>query len=336
MSQISLRNKIIAFVAIGFFAVAALFSYQNFQDTKQSSPIRTELVAKRNLEVSILATGVVQPQNRVEIKPPISGRIEKVLVDEGDMVNAGQVIAWMSSTERAAMLDAARARGTKELKKWQDLYRPTPIIAPINGMIIQKAIEPGQTFSSSDSIMVLSDRLTVNAQVDETDIGQVKAGQKAIVTLDAYPQTQIPAVVEKIAFEASTINNVTTYIVELLPKNVPEFMRSGMTANVTFKVASLNDIIAISSEALKVDDDQFYVLILPASESSDSQTKQQVERRMLNLGLSDGKWTEVKEGLAVGEKILLSDPRIEKGEVSGGSPLSPFGRRSRSRSSSSR
>jgi macrolide-specific efflux system membrane fusion protein len=51
------------------------------------------------------------PQNRLEIKPPIAGRAEEVLVNEGELVKAGQIIAWMSSTDRAALLDAARAQG---------------------------------------------------------------------------------------------------------------------------------------------------------------------------------------------------------------------------------
>src|SRR4051794_37657463 len=86
-------------------------------------------IRKGEMKITILSTGVVQPENRVDIKPPIAGRVEKVLVNEGDVVKKGQVIAWMSSTERAALLDAASARGEDELKQWEEMYKPTPILA---------------------------------------------------------------------------------------------------------------------------------------------------------------------------------------------------------------
>lgn len=306
------------------FSFYGAYSYYFEQTSADKGILRTEKAELRDLDISILATGVVQPQNRLEIKPPIAGRIESVLVEEGEKVKQGQILAWMSSTERAAMLDAARARGAKELEKWKNLYRPTPIMAPIDGMVIQKNIEPGQTFTSSEPILILSDRLTINSQVDETDIGQIKVGQSATVNLDAYPQAKIKARVDKIAFEATTINNVTTYIVELLPEVVPDFMLSGMTANVTFHIAALQQVLSVSSEALKVKGEDFYLLVLPDELNENLQP----EERFVRVGLSDGKWTQVLEGLKDDEIVVLDKVGYEQGSA-GGSPFSPFGRRSR-------
>src|SRR5262245_5012268 len=78
-----------------------------------------------SISETVEATGEVMPLNRVEIKPPIAGRIEKLLMDEGDRVRAGEILAWMSSTDRASIIDAARAKGPDEVKKWQDTYKPT-------------------------------------------------------------------------------------------------------------------------------------------------------------------------------------------------------------------
>ena len=125
------------------------------------------------IQTVISTTGTVQPQNRLEIKPPISGRIEEIFVQEGERVMIGQTLALMSSSERAALLDAARAQAKETLAYWQDVYKPTPLIAPINGEVIVRGVEAGQTVTSSDAIMVVSDRLIVQAQVDETDIGKV-------------------------------------------------------------------------------------------------------------------------------------------------------------------
>src|SRR4051812_46219417 len=201
--------------------------------TAQSSKLsyRPAQIRKGEMKITILSTGVVQPENRVDIKPPIAGRVEKVLVNEGDVVKKGQVIAWMSSTERAALLDAASARGEDELKQWEEMYKPTPILAPIPGTIIARNVESGQTFTVSDAILSMSDRLTVKAQVDETDIAEIKLKQTASIVLDAYPRAQIEAVVDQIAYDAKTVNNVTTYVVDVLPTTTPKYMRSGMTAN---------------------------------------------------------------------------------------------------------
>ena len=126
-----------------------------------------------DVEMTVVTTGVIEPQNRLEIKPSISGRIESILVKEGDQVKSGDVLSWMSSTERAALLDAARSQGEEAVKYWEEAYKKTPIISPIDGEVIVRSIEPGQTISTSDAMLVLSDRLVVSAQFDETDIDSI-------------------------------------------------------------------------------------------------------------------------------------------------------------------
>jgi macrolide-specific efflux system membrane fusion protein len=116
------------------------------------------------------------------------------------------------------------------------MYQAAPIVSPINGTIISRNAEAGQTITTSDAILVMSDLLIVKAQVDETDMAQIKLKQEAEIILDAYPKTTIPAKVDKIAYEAETVNNVTNYKIDLIPHHPTELMRSGMTANVTFFV----------------------------------------------------------------------------------------------------
>lgn len=176
-----------------------------------------------DIDIFVSTTGTVLPKNRLEVKPPVNGRIEQVLVQEGQKINAGDTIAVMSSTERAALLDAARGQGEEKLKYWQEVYKPIPLVAPINGEVIVGTIQPGQAVTTNDPVIVLSDRLIVRAQVDETDIGKIKPGQKAVVSLDAYPETKINAIVDHIYYESKTFNNVTIYEVDLLPDTIPFF-----------------------------------------------------------------------------------------------------------------
>ncbi len=299
-------------------------AYRSFTTSNDAvASYKEHRVSKDEIAVTILSTGTVQPENRVEIKPPIAGRVEKVLADEGRYVRKGEVLAWMSSTERAALLDAASARGPEELKQWEEMYRPTPILAPINGRVIHRNVESGQTFAPTDAIFVMSDRLTVKAQVDETDIAQIKLRQKGVITLDAYPREKIPATVDQIAYEAKTVNNVTTYIVDVLPEKAPETMRSGMTANVSFEVESRKDALVVPAEALKMEKGRTTVLV--AGKAPGPQYKDAVEKE-IRTGINDGKKYELLSGLSEGDVILAPVFRLpaDKGAAGGASPFSPM------------
>jgi macrolide-specific efflux system membrane fusion protein len=270
------------------------------KDQASDVKYREVTVSKGSVRDTILATGTVQPENRLEIKPPIPGRVEEIVADEGQRVTKGQILAWMSSTERAALLDAARAKGPAELKHWEDYYKATPILAPIDGMIILRSLQAGQTFTGTDAVYVMSDRLTVKAQVDETDIAKIKMSQKAQIVLDAYPNETLPGHVDRIAYDATIVNNVTNYIVDVLPEQTPDFMRSGMTANVTFVVATRENILVLPKEAVKSKGNHSYVLV------SNPDDPKKPKQQDVELGLSDGKQVEITSGLSEGEVVLMS------------------------------
>lgn len=281
---------ILALCIAGFFYNRA----RNAAKDAQANTFRESTIGRGDIAITIRSTGSVAPENRLEIKPPIAGRVETVLVREGERVRKSQILAWMSSTERAAVLDAARAKGTDEVKRWEELYRATPVLSPINGTVILRNVEPGQTFSATDSLVVLSDRLTIKAQVDETDLAQVKKGMTAVVTLDAYPKNPIPATVLRIAYEATTVSNVTMYVVYVTPDETPETMRSGMTATVKFDVASKKDVLLVPNDALKTQGDETSVLVMQNGERT---------KVPIKIGLTDGKVTEVLEGLKEGDVV---------------------------------
>lgn len=285
---------------------------------------RAVQVVRGSVEATVLATGVVQPQNRLEIKPPISGRAEEILVREGQAVRKGQILAWMSSTERAALMDAARARGAEELAHWQDLFRPTLLIAPLDGLIIARNVEPGQTVTAQDAILVMSNRLIIKAQVDETDIAQIRVSQRARITLDAYPQRVIDGLVDHVSYEAKTVNNVTIYEVDILPDHAPDFMRSGMTTNVTFVVAAQKDTLFLPAEAIRLEDGTTTVLL------SNSSGKKPPLSKAIETGLSDGKRVEILSGLQEGNTVLVPIMQMPSpSEDAQGSPFTPFGSRRR-------
>lgn len=244
-----------------------------------------------------------------------------------ETVTQGQVLAWMSATERAALLDAARAQGGQTLARWEVAYKAAPLLAPLDGTVIVRAVEPGQTLTTADPVVVIADRLIVKAQVDETDIGAIAVGQSASISLDAFPDQVVPAHVDHIAYEAKTVNDVTVYEVDVLPKQVPGFMRSGMTATVTFTTAATSGVLALPIEAVQRDQTGATVLI-PAEN-----TWQRPARRNVTTGLTDGKWIEIISGFQEGDAVLvpaLRAPRTSKTQRRN-TPLSPFGGGGRTR-----
>jgi len=313
-----MRNKKWRILLILLIAISLGVIFVIVLKQKQSPTVGIKLISPvfGTIKTVISTTGIVQPQNRLEIKPPISGRIEKVLVQEGDRVTVGQTLALMSSTERAALLDAARAQAKEQLAYWEEVYKPTPLTAPINGEVIVRAVEPGQTVTSSDAVIVLSDRLIVQAQVDETDIGKVRLGQTAVISLDAYPETKVQAIVDHIAYESKIVNNVTIYEVDILPENVPAVFRSGMSATIDIIEQSKDNILLIPLEAVKQDEEGSFVLISPKS------GEKPVKRR-IQLGIADDKNVEVISGLETTDTIVIASQNYQPSKDTG-SGTNPF------------
>lgn len=292
---------------------------------KAEKPLEKVAVTKGTIRAQIPATGDVEPRNRLEIKPPVAGRVETVLVKEGENVTKGQTLAWMSSSDRAALLDAARAKGTAEYKRWLDIYKPAPIVAPLDGFIIQKNIEPGQTVTAADAVLVMADKLIVKAQVDETDISNIKLNQPVNVELDAYPGQGIKGKVEHIAYESKVINNVTIYEVDIIPETVPSFFRSGMSATVNFIRDEKADVLLLPLKAIKKIGDKVYVF--KSGVSSEKPSALQIK-----TGLENTSHIEVVSGLKEGEKVVVPDKKMIselESKFSHGprGPMNPFQRR---------
>lgn len=318
-----MKSKLFWGVMVALLAGGAWW-WQTKGHAKEEAPAFREVVVERaTLRRTVQATGVVRPQNRVEIKPPIPGRIDRVLVREGQTVAQGEILAWMSSSERAALLDAARARGPKELAYWEDLYRAAPLLAPLEGTIIARAIEPGQTVVAADAVLVLADRLIVQAQVDETDIGLVATGQPAHVELDAYPGSSIDARVDHVAYEATTVNNVTIYEVDILPAEAPPGMRAGMTAQVALVLEERADVLGLPVAAVVREEGRVWAQL------ADPQAEGGVRRVPVRLGLEDGALVEVLEGLVEGDRVRAPLLAMPSSAPAGRNPFSPMGGRPR-------
>lgn len=304
--------KIKILIALVLAALLGWFVFQRLQPVKPVfkavSPVKTLLRS------AVSATGTVEPQNRLEVRPQISGRLEQVLVKEGDFVKKGDVLAWMSSTERAALLDAARMQDKSAVTYWENVYKPTPLISPITGEVIVRKVEPGQTISLDTAVVVLSDRLIVKAQVDETDIGKVKVGQTVEISLDAYPETTINGRVAHIAYESKIVSNVTIYEVDIAPLSTLQYFRSGMGANVSI-LEKQATVLALPVDAVSSNVQGSFVLIPGSAHPL---------RKKIQTGMSDDKMIEIVSGLSPTAQVLIRENAVvAKKKISGSSPFMP-------------
>lgn len=321
-----MNKKTKFYFIVPLFLAAAIFLVMKFWPKVDSGEILVEISPSLgSIQTTISTTGTILPKNRLEIKPPVNGRVESVLVKEGQMVKAGDTLAWMSSTERAALLDAAQGQGPEKLKYWQQAYKPIALLAPIDGEVIVATTQPGQTITTSDAVVVLSDHLIIRAQVDETDIGKIKEGQSAVIYLDAYPDTKIKAAVEHIYYESETVNNVTIYKADLLPENVPEFFRSGMNATINFIEHSRENTLLVPLGAVHKEKEESFVMLKTAGQEEVEQPVQ--------VGIADDKNVEILSGISVNDKVLIKEKKYVLPKSSTGTnPFMPSRRKKETKS----
>jgi macrolide-specific efflux system membrane fusion protein len=256
------------------------------------------------MRVTLRESAVIQPEHRLTVTPPIPGRIDAINVANGVAVKQGQVLAWISSTDRAALMDAARAAGGKEVKCWEDIYKPAPLVAPLDGHIISTAVVPGQVVVAAQTVFTMSDHLVVQASVDETDLNHVWLGQTVEITFDSFPDAKLTGKVHEIAYDATTVNNVTTYLVNIYLDSTPTYVRSGLSANVFLLISDRQDVVQVPSDAITPEGN---VLVIQTQNQPPASQK-------ITAGMSDGTWTEVASGLSEGDWIARPTFAIKAAE----------------------
>ena len=216
------------------------------------------------------------------------------------------------------------------------------ITSPIDGTVISKSVEEGQTVAASfntPELFTIAKDLTnmqVVANVDEADIGGVKEGNRVTFTVDAYPDDTFEGTVKQVRLEATTTNNVVTYEVVISAPNADLKLKPGLTANVTIYTQERSGVLAVANKALR---------FTPTKETVgknmkivDSKGKNKVwtlngntlTAHPVTIGQSDGINTEITKGLKQGDKIVTEivvnvpeeedAPQQSQGLISGPGP----------------
>jgi macrolide-specific efflux system membrane fusion protein len=262
------------------------------------SPIK---VAKGLFVIKTQAIGVVEPENRVLVTPSVNGRAEEILFHEGDIIKKGRILAWISSSERTALLDSLKMKDStpEEKKMVEEAYNLTPVVSPIDGMVIKRAVEPGQSVSAAKEIAVISDRLIIKTYVDETDIGGVREKQKAEFYLDSFPKDRYEGGVLSIARESTLKDGVTVYEVKILAsKNIP-VLRSGMTADVRVITDVKPEALYLPRRALTYKDGETFVTM------KDGKDKKITDKKV-ETGATNEKTIEILSGLSENDIVYYS------------------------------
>lgn len=249
------------------------------------------------------------------------GSISISLLDEARTRKRQSRSAVLSSqaqlqTKRAAISVARASLRQAEI----DLER-TVIRAPIDGIVIKRSIEPGQTVAASleaPELFVIAHDLKlieVHASVDEADIGKIRAGQSVVFRVDAYPERSFEGRVSQIRKAPEIVQNVVTYTVVIDAQNPDELMLPGMTAVVEIISAADRKVLQIPNAALRFEMPTGMSKPSTAQARPEGSAKVTVwaigidgepEQRNLEIGYSNGEFTEVLAGsLAPGDKLII-------------------------------
>ena len=230
------------------------------------------------------------------------------------------------------------AQSREMVQKAQTNLSYAIITSPIDGVVISKSVEEGQTVAASyatpELFTIAKDLkdMQVVANVDEADIGDVKEGERVSFTVDAYPNDTFEGVVKQVRQEATTTNNVVTYEVVISAPNSELKLKPGLTANVTIYTAERQNVLCVSTKALRFTPTQD---LIKGCKIVDCKGKNKVWTREGNtfkahavqIGMSDGIHTEILSGVSKGLEII-TDAKAANGnddeQAENNSESSPF------------
>ena len=307
--------------------------YQSTQAATET--IKLGKVTRGDLTETVSATGSLTALDNVDISSKITGRIVEVLVKENQHVNAGDVLVRLDDTALKATLAQMEAKlinaqltynrdrdllnqGAISQATYDAAYadylvaksnyekasldvNDTIITTPINGYIIGKPTPVGQTISSGIStpqvIMSVAtlDNMEIEALVDESDIGQLKEGQKVKFTVDAYPEETFMGTVRLLSKKATTENNVIYYKVYVTVDDAKGKLLPTMTARAEFIISEAKDVTMVPLNCIYTEGKRRYV-------------------KVYNEKTKETKDVDVSVGLSNDNNIVVTDADLQEGE----------------------
>lgn len=307
---------------------------------------------KSSLEAQVLQSkaSLASSENELDYQTKNYNRIKKLF--DTDMVSETDYESALYSFNNAKA-DVERIKSQLDQAKVNLSY--AIIYSPIDGVVLDRSVEEGQTVAASYSTPTLFiiardlKEMEVEADVDEADIGQVQEGQRVVFTVDTYPDDEFEGTVKEIHLNPETTSNVVTYTVIIDAPNSELKLKPGLTATITIITKEAKDIMALPvmalsftpSEALvsnfnidgiktPVNGDKNQASEEVSSKTSEGMPKVWVKKgsnlvpKMIKTGITDRAFIEIIEGVAPGDSVVTFAEEIkDKKAAASGSPFMP-------------
>lgn len=278
---------------------------------------RTNLISELNAQKANLASAQSALNYRQANYNRYQTLYDKGLVSADEFENAK--LQYLQAKEQVAS-------SKESVQRAQTNLGYATITSPIDGVVLSKSVEEGQTVAASfntPELFTIAQDLTdmrVIADIDEADIGGVKEGQRVSFTVDAFPDDKFEGAVTQVRQQATTESNVVTYEVVISAPNKDLKLKPGLTANVTIFTLEKNNVLAVPAKALRFHPND---ALLQKGESIDdcegdhklwTKDGNVFKAHKVEVGTSNGVLTEITSGIAAGTEVLTDF------NISGGAP----------------
>lgn len=249
-----------------------------------------------------------------------AGVVKTIRVALGDQVSTGDTLVELTDSvysEEYRQLLQNRQRTLENLQDKQEAQESLEIKADRTGIITELTlVEGASVMEGSPLFSVGSDEaFELTVAVDELDVARVEVGQAVSIAVDAVADTTYTGKVTRISGAGDFASGVTSFDVTVSLEKADK-LRTGMSARADIQVANATDVVLIPAGALKTVDGEKYVVIMPAPESADLLTTEGVETKV-KVGLNDGAYVEILEGLEEGQYVKDFTVRADSLQVFG-------------------
>ncbi len=307
------------------------------------------IVTRGPITQAVTATGTLNPVVNVQVGSQVSGNIAKLFADFNSQVKAGQVVAQIDPalfqatvTQAEGDLASAQAAQIKQgaLDKAKADLDHCTITSPIDGVVISRSVDVGQTVAASLQAPVIFQiandltKMQIDANVAEADVGVLEVGQDVDFTVDAFPMRTFHGKVVQVRNAPITVQNVVTYDTVIGVSNPDLKLKPGMTANVSIVVAHKDNVLQIKNAALRyrAAEAASGQMTGPRAGSNESKPRTPTGAQrgagrergtsartvyllsggrpqpvQIKTGISDGIVTEVMEGLKEGDRVITAE-----------------------------
>jgi len=306
-------NKRLFFTIIAVLLVFALLDFYKIQ--KSRVPIRTGTVETGDIVPTVSETGYVKvTQSKLGVRMP--GVVKEILVVEGQKVAKGEMLLKLDSYDNALKeydrIKALKRKGyatTQQLENVQYALDGAQIKSPIDGTVSNVVVDVGETVTPGVPVITVINPkdLTIEIQIDQADIGQVKKGADVMVNADAYPDETFAGKLDFLNTEAeqkmiggmpSTDEEDKIFRGRIKLTNETTKLFSNMSVDAEIVVQRINDVLIVPRESVSSENEKFYVYIVKWGH---------VEKKQIKVGYKDNNNVEISDGIRPGTVVAISN-----------------------------